>query len=228
MKDKNVNDFLRFAHSNTRASASIAESYIKKTSSEYLMPYIMEERELRVTPMDVFSRMMVERVIFLGTAIDSDVANIIQAQLLYLESTDQKKPIQLYLNTPGGGVYAGLGIYDTMRFIEPKVTTTCTGLAASMGAILLAAGAKGERSALPHSRIMIHQPSGGSEGQESDIEIAAKEIKLLKSELYDILAEHTGQLRKKVEKDADRDYWMRSFEAQQYGLIDNILTYKVK
>lgn len=219
-------DFRKFARSNTRASSAAVDKHIKQVSNDYLMPYIMEERELRVTQMDVFSRMMVERVIFLGTGIDADVANIIQAQLLYLESTEPKKPIQIYINSPGGSVYAGLGIYDTMQFIEPVISTTCTGLAASMGAILLAAGAKGERSALPHSRIMIHQPSGGSEGQASDIEIAAKEIKLIKDELYEILAEHTGRTKKVIEKDSDRDYWMRAQEALEYGIIDNVLTKK--
>lgn len=221
-------DFRKFARSNTRASSAAVDKHIKQVSNDYLMPYIMEERELRVTQMDVFSRMMVERVIFLGTGIDADVANIIQAQLLYLESTDSKKPIQIYINSPGGGVYAGLGIYDTMQFIEPVISTTCTGLAASMGAILLAAGAKGERSALPHSRIMIHQPSGGAEGTQSDIEIAANEIKLIKSELYDILSFHTGQGKKKVEADADRDRWMRAIEAKEYGIIDNILERREK
>jgi ATP-dependent Clp protease protease subunit len=185
-------DFRKFALSKSRASSAAIDKHVKRMPKSYLMPYIMEERDLHVTQMDVFSRMMFERVIFLGTPIDADVANIIQAQLLYLESTDSKKPIQLYLNTPGGSVYAGLGIYDTMHFIEPAVSTTCIGLCASMGAILLAAGAKDQRSALEHSRIMIHQPSGGAEGMESDIDIMAREIKTIKKELFEILAEHTG------------------------------------
>jgi len=221
-------DFRKFARSNTRASGAAVDKHIKQVSDDYLMPYIMEERELRVTQMDVFSRMMVERVIFLGTGIDSDVANIIQAQLLYLESTDSKKPIQIYINSPGGSVYAGLGIYDTMQFIEPVISTTCTGLAASMGAILLAAGAKGERAALPHSRIMIHQPSGEMGGNQSDIEIAANEIKLLKGELYDILSDHTGRTKQEIVKDSDRDYWMRAQDALEYGMIDKILERRVK
>lgn len=216
-------DFEKFAISNTKASRTAVDRM-----RGYITPYIMEERELHVTQMDVFSRMMIERVIFLGTPIDSDVANVIQAQLLYLESTDSTKPIQLYINSPGGGVYSGLGIYDTMHFINPAVSTTCIGMCASMAAILLAAGQKGERSALPHSRIMIHQPSGGAEGSASDIEIVYKEIEKLKNELYEILAEHTGQPIKKVLKDADRDYWMKANEALDYGIIDKVLSAKNK
>lgn len=221
-------DFRKFAISNTKAGGTAVDKMIKRLPSSYLMPYIMEERDLHVTQMDVFSRMMIERVIFLGTPIDSDVANVIQAQLLYLESTDAKKPIQLYINSPGGSVYAGLGIYDTMQFVEPKVSTTCTGLAASMGAILLAAGEAGSRAALKHSRILIHQPMGGAEGQASDIEITAREIIKLKKELYEILILHTGQTMAKITRDADRDYWMRSEEAQAYGIIDEILTKHIK
>ena len=216
-------DFRKFARSNTNASSA---SIDKLTG--YITPYIMEERELRVAQIDVFSRMMMERVIFLGTAIDSDVSNIIQAQLLYLESNDPDRDIQIYINSPGGGVYAGLGIYDTMQFIQPKIATICTGVCASMAAILLAAGDKGKRSALPHSRVMIHQPSGGAEGMESDIEIAANEIKLIKGELYEILSHHTGQPIKKIIKDADRDYWMRAVDAKAYGLIDDILQKRTK
>ena len=174
--------------------------------------------------MDVFSRLMMDRIIFLGVAIDNDVANIIQAQLLFLESTDSSSDIQIYVNSPGGMVYAGLGIYDTMQLVGPDVATICTGMAASMAAVLLAAGAKGKRSVLPHSRVLIHQPMGGAEGQASDIEIAAAEIRKLKGELYDILSKHTGQAVEKITKDADRDYWMTSREALEYGMVDNILS----
>lgn len=228
MNEPNFGDFRKFALSKTRAGGTAVDKHIRKLPKSYLMPYIMEERDLHVTQMDVFSRMMFERVIFLGTPIDADVANIIQAQLLYLESTDSKKSIQLYINSPGGSVYAGLGIYDTMHFIEPVVATTCVGLCASMAAILLAAGSKYKRCALEHSRIMIHQPSGGAEGSESDIAIAYKEIQIIKNELSEILAEHTGQQMKRVLKDIDRDYWMRAVEAKEYGLIDQVLAKRVK
>jgi ATP-dependent Clp protease protease subunit len=187
-------------------------------------PYVIEERQLNVTQMDVFSRLMMDRIIFLGTAINDQVANIIQAQLLFLQSLDSKKDITLYINSPGGGVYAGLGIYDTMELITPDVATICTGMAASMGAVLMVAGAKGKRSALPHSRIMIHQPMGGAEGQASDIEITAREIMKLKEELYQIIAKHSGQTYDKVYADSDRDYWMKAEEAKAYGMIDEILT----
>jgi len=186
-------------------------------------PYVIEERQLNVTQMDVFSRLMMDRIIFLGTAINDQVANIIQAQLLFLQSLDSKKDITLYINSPGGGVYAGLGIYDTMELITPDVATICTGMAASMGAVLMVAGAKGKRSALPHSRIMIHQPMGGAEGQASDIEITAREIMKLKEELYQIIAKHSGQTYDKVYADSDRDYWMKAEEAKVYGMIDEIL-----
>lgn len=186
-------------------------------------PYIIEERQLNVAQMDVFSRLMMDRIIFLGTAINDQVANIIQAQLLFLQSVDSKKDVTLYINSPGGSVYAGLGIYDTMQFLTPDVATICTGMAASMGAVLMVAGAKGKRSALPHSRIMIHQPLGGVEGQASDIEITAREILKLKDELYQIIANHSGQPFEKVSKDSDRDYWMRAEEAKAYGMIDEIL-----
>ncbi len=187
-------------------------------------PYIIEERQLNVAQMDVFSRLMMDRIIFLGTAINDYVANIIQAQLLFLESVDSSKDISIYINSPGGGVYAGLGIYDTMQFIKPEVATICTGMAASMGAVLMCAGEKGKRSALPHSRIMIHQPLGGAQGQASDIEITAREIMKLKDELYEIIAKHSGQKIKKVHDDSDRDYWMKAEEAKAYGMIDEILT----
>ncbi len=186
-------------------------------------PYIIEERKLNVAQMDVFSRLMMDRIIFLGTAINDQVANIIQAQLLFLQSLDSKKDITLYINSPGGSVYAGLGIYDTMELITPNVATICTGMAASMGAVLMVAGEKGKRSALPHSRIMIHQPLGGVEGQASDIEITAREILKLKDELYQIISKHSGQPMKKVTKDSDRDYWMTAEEAKAYGMIDEIL-----
>ncbi len=188
-----------------------------------MTPYIIEERQLNVAQMDVFSRLMMDRIIFLGTGINDQVANIVQAQLLFLESTDPSKDIQLYINSPGGVVYSGLGVYDTMQYVKPDVATICTGMAASMAAILLAAGAKGKRSALPHSRIMIHQPLGGVQGQASDIEITAREILRLKNELYEILAKHTGQPFEKIEDDADRDYWMRADEALEYGMIDEVL-----
>ncbi|MDC9724171.1 MAG: ATP-dependent Clp endopeptidase proteolytic subunit ClpP [Urechidicola sp.] len=189
-------------------------------------PYIMEERQLNITQMDVFSRLMMDRIIFLGSAVDDYVANIIQAQLLFLESTDSSKDISIYINSPGGGVYAGLGIYDTMQFIKPDIATICTGMAASMAAVLMCAGAKGKRSALPHSRIMIHQPLGGAQGQASDIEITAREILKLKGELYDIIAKHSGQTVDKVHDDSDRDYWMKAAEAKAYGMIDEILERK--
>lgn len=191
--------------------------------NNYINPTIIEERQLNVAQMDVFSRLMMDRIIFLGTAINDYVSNIIQAQLLFLESIDKGKDIQIYLNSPGGGVYAGLGIYDTMQYIEPDVATICTGMAASMGAVLLCAGAPGKRTALKHSRVMIHQPSGGAEGMSSDIQIVAKEIQILKDELYQIMASHTGQNVDKIEKDADRDYWMTSTEAKEYGMIDDVL-----
>ena len=189
-------------------------------------PTIIEERQLNVAQMDVFSRLMMDRIIFLGTAINDQVANIIQAQLLFLESTDASKDIQIYINSPGGSVYAGLGIYDTMQFIKPDVATICTGMAASMGAVLLCAGEKGKRSGLTHSRVMIHQPLGGAQGQASDIEITAREIVKLKKELYEIIANHTGQKYDKVYEDSDRDYWMKAPEAKKYGMIDEVLSKK--
>lgn len=195
--------------------------YQKIVSS--LTPYIMEERPMNITQMDVFSRLMMDRIIFLGTPINDGVANIIQAQLLFLESLDSEKDISIYINSPGGSVYAGLGIYDTMQFIKPEIATICTGMAASMAAVLMCAGTKGKRSGLEHSRMMIHQPLGGAHGQASDIEITIREILKLKKELYQIIAKHSGQTLKKVEKDSDRDYWMKSSEAKAYGMIDEVL-----
>jgi len=189
----------------------------------YISPTIIEERQMNVAQMDVFSRLMMDRIIFLGVAIDDHVSNIIQAQLLFLESIDANRDIQIYLNTPGGSVYAGLGIYDTMQYITPDVATICTGMAASMGAVLLCAGTEGKRTALRHARVLIHQPMGGAQGQASDIEITAREIQKLKKELYEIIAEHSNQNYKKIWTDADRDYWMTSEEAKKYGMIDEVL-----
>lgn len=189
-----------------------------------MTPNIIEERQMNAVAMDVFSRLMMDRIIFLGTQVNDQVANIIQAQLLFLESTDSSKDIQIYINSPGGSVYAGLGIYDTMQFIKPEVSTICTGMAASMGAVLLCAGAKGKRSGLPHSRVMIHQPMGGAQGQASDIEITAREILSLKKELYNIIAKHTGQPYEKIEEDSDRDFWMKADRAKEYGMIDEVLS----
>ncbi len=200
-------------------------NYDKYTSffNNYITPNIIEERQLNVAAMDVFSRLMMDRIIFLGLPIDDYVANVIQAQLLFLESADPSKDIQIYFNSPGGSVHAGLGIYDTMQYISSDIATICTGMAASMGAVLLTAGTAGKRTALKHSRIMIHQPMGGASGQASDIEITAREIQKLKKELYDILAEHSGQTFKTIEKDSDRDYWMTAQEAMEYGMIDEVM-----
>ena len=200
----------------------VSSTYFDKIISS-MTPYIIEERQLNVAQMDVFSRLMMDRVMFLGTAINDQVANIIQAQLLFLQSVDSKRDIQMYINSPGGGVYAGLGIYDTMQYISPDVATICTGIAASMGAVLLCAGKSGKRSALPHSRIMIHQPLGGAQGQASDIEITAREILKLKDELYQIISKHSKQKIAKVTDDSDRDYWMKAKEALDYGMIDEVL-----
>ena len=196
--------------------------YYEKIVSS-MTPYIIEERQLNVAQMDVFSRLMMDRIMFLGTAITDNVENVIQAQLLFLQSTDSSRDIQLYINSPGGGVYAGLGIYDTMQFIKPDVATICTGCAASMSAILLCAGKKCKRSALKHSRVMIHQPLGGVSGQATDIEITAREILKLKDELYQIISKHSSQSLKKVASDSDRDYWMKSEEALKYGMVDEVL-----
>ncbi len=218
-------EFRKYATKHLGISSLTLDRY-NSVYGNYISPTIIEERQLNVAQMDVFSRLMMDRIIFLGVPIDDYVANIIQAQLLFLESADPKRDIQIYLNTPGGSVYAGLGIYDTMQYINPEVATICTGMAASMGAVLLCAGEKGKRSALKHSRILIHQPMGGAQGQASDIEITAREILKLKKELYEIISHHTGQPYKKIEKDADRDFWMTSEEAKKYGMIDEILEKK--
>ena len=218
----NTDDFKKYARSRHGLSSLTLQRYTS-IMDNYISPTIIEERQLNVASMDVFSRLMMDRIIFLGLPIDDYVANIIQAQLLYLDSSDPGKDIQIYFNTPGGSVHAGLGIYDTMQYISANIATICTGMAASMGAVLLTAGTKGKRSALKHSRIMIHQPMGGFEGQASDIEIQAREIMKIKKELYEIIALHTGNPVDKVEKDADRDHWMTSLEAKEYGMIDEIL-----
>jgi ATP-dependent Clp protease, protease subunit len=217
-----LDDFGKYARSKRGVSSLSLHKYSSVYGS-YISPTIIEERQLNVASMDVFSRLMMDRIIFLGLPIDDYVANIIQAQLLYLDSADPAKDIQIYFNTPGGSVNAGLGIYDTMQYISADIATICTGMAASMGAVLLTAGRKGKRSALKHSRIMIHQPMGGAEGQASDIEITVREIVKLKKELYEIIALHSGNSFEKVEKDSDRDYWMTSQEAKDYGMIDEIL-----
>jgi len=219
MKD---NEFRRYAVKHRGLNGLTVDQYSSMVGN-YISPTIIEERQLNIATMDVFSRLMMDRIIFLGVPIDDYVANIIQAQLLFLESVDPSKDIQIYLNTPGGMVYAGLGIYDTMQYIAPDVATICTGVAASMGAVILCAGAKGKRTALKHSRILIHQPMGGASGQASDIEITAKEIQKIKKELYEIIALHSGQDYKKIWKDADRDFWMMAEEARKYGMIDEVL-----
>lgn len=217
-------DFEKFALSKGISSMTIDSAV--KAQAQYLNPYILEERQLNVTQMDVFSRLMMDRIIFLGTQIDDYTANTLQAQLLYLDSADPGKDISIYINSPGGSVYAGLGIYDTMQFIGSEVSTICTGMAASMAAVLLVAGKEGKRWALSHSRVMIHQPMGGAQGQASDIEITAREIQKLKKELYTIIADHSHQSFDKVWADSDRDYWMTSEEAKAYGMIDQIFTKK--
>ena len=214
------NDFLKFAVSNGMNSMHVENAM--NASASYISPSILEERQLNVTQMDVFSRLMMDRIIFLGTEVNDYTANVIQAQLLYLDSVDSDRDISIYLNTPGGSVYAGLGIYDTMQFVKSKVATICTGMAASMGAVLLVAGEQGMRAALPHSRVMIHQPLGGIQGQASDIEITAREILKLKDELYQIISDHSGQTVEKIRQDADRDYWMTAKEALEYGMIDKV------
>jgi ATP-dependent Clp protease protease subunit len=215
-------DFRKYAIKHTGISSLTLDNYTSIQSS-YISPTIIEERQLNIAQMDVFSRLMMDRIIFLGLPIDDYVANIIQAQLLYLDSADPGKDIQIYFNTPGGQVHAGLGIYDTMQYVSCEIATICTGMAASMGAVLLCAGKKGKRSALKHSRIMIHQPMGGAQGQAADIEITAREILKLRTELYMIIGEHSGNPIEKVEKDADRDYWMTAQEAKDYGMIDEVL-----
>jgi len=216
------NEFRKYAVKHHGISSISLDKYSSAYGS-YISPTIIEERQLNIAQMDVFSRLMMDRIIFLGVAIDDYVANIIQAQLLFLESNDPSRDIQIYLNTPGGSVYAGLGIYDTMQYINPDVATICTGMAASMGAVILCAGAHGKRTALKHSRVLIHQPMGGAQGQASDIEITAREIQKLKKELYEIISQHTKQTYKKVWKDSDRDYWMTAKEALDYGMIDEVL-----
>ena len=215
-------EFRNYAVKHHGISSATVDSYTSMLNN-YISPTIIEERQMNVASMDVFSRLMMDRIIFLGVPINDYVANVIQAQLLFLESADAKKDIQIYLNTPGGGVYAGLGIYDTMQYITPDVATICTGMAASMGAVLLCAGAKGKRTALKHSRVMIHQPLGGAQGQASDIEITAREIQKLKKELYQIISDHSGTTSDDVWKDGDRDFWMTSEEAKTYGMIDEVL-----
>ena len=221
------NDFKKYITKHRGVSSMTFTNYTS-TFNGYISPTIIEERQLNVASMDVFSRLMMDRIIFLGTPINDDVANIIMGQLLYLESVDAKKDIMIYLNSPGGSVYAGLGIYDVMQYVTPDISTICTGMAASMAAVLLCAGAKNKRSALSHARVMIHQPMGGAEGQASDIEITAREIQKLKKELYDIIATHSNQKYDKVWKDSDRDYWMKAEEAKEYGMIDEVLTRNIK
>ena len=217
-----MNDFRKFATRYLGMNSQVLDDVLK-AESQYLNPYILEERQLNVTQMDVFSRLMMDRIIFLGTEISDYTANTIQAQLLYLDSVDSSKEISIYLNSPGGSVTAGLGIYDTMQFINSPVATICTGMAASMAAVLLVAGAEGKRYALPHSRVMIHQPLGGAQGQASDIEITAREIQKMKKELYTIISEHSHTPFDKVWADSDRDYWMTASEALEYGMIDKVL-----
>lgn len=216
------NEFRKYATKHHGINSQFVDHYI-----ESMTPNIIEERQLNVVSMDVFSRLMMDRIIFLGLPINDQVANVVQAQLLFLESVDASKDIQIYINSPGGSVYAGLGIYDTMQYIQPDVATICTGIAASMAAVLLCAGAEGKRTGLKHSRVMIHQPLGGAQGQASDIEITAREIQKLKKELYEIIATHSGQTYDKVWADSDRDYWMISDEAKEYGMIDEVLVRNV-
>ncbi len=224
-KAMDMNDFRKYAVKHLGINSMVLDDVIR-TQASYLNPYILEERQLNVTQLDVFSRLMMERIIFLGTQIDDYTANTIQAQLLYLDSVDSSKDISIYINSPGGSVYAGLGIYDTMQIIGSNVCTICTGMAASMAAVLLVAGEKGKRQALPHSRVMIHQPMGGAQGQASDIEITAREIQKLKKELYTIISNHSGKSYEEIERDSDRDFWMTASEAKEYGMIDEILTRK--
>ena len=220
-----MNDFRKYAVKHLGMDGHALDD-VMRVQSQYLNPYILEERQLNVTQMDVYSRLMMDRIIFLGTQIDDYTANTLQAQLLYLDSVDSGKDISLYINSPGGSVTAGLGIYDTMQFIQSDVATICTGMAASMAAVLLVAGQEGKRSALPHSRVMIHQPLGGVQGQASDIEIEAKEILKFKEELYTIISDHSHTPYEKVYQDSDRNYWMTAEEAKEYGMIDNILVRK--
>lgn len=223
----NNNEFRKYATKHLGMNGLALDKYAQITN-DYISPSILEERQLNVTQMDVFSRLMMDRIIFLGTQVNDYTANVIQAQLLFLDSSDPGKDISIYLNSPGGSVYAGLGIYDTMQFISSDVATICTGMAASMAAVLLVAGEKGKRSALKHSRVMIHQPMGGVQGQASDIEITAREILKMKKELYTIISDHSGKTYEQIEKDSDRDYWMTSQEALEYGMIDQVLTREKK
>ena len=223
----NKNDFRLYATKHLGMNGMALDKYADITSN-YISPSILEERQLNVTQMDVFSRLMMDRIIFLGSQIDDYAANVIQAQLLFLDSSDPGKDISIYINSPGGSVYAGLGIYDTMQYIGCNVATICTGMAASMAAVLLVAGTAGKRSALKHSRVMIHQPMGGAQGQASDIEITAREIQKLKRELYTIISDHSGKPYEQVEKDSDRDHWMIAQEAKEYGMIDEILVREKK
>ena len=220
------NDFRNFAVKGLGMNGLALDQYtsaISSISANYINPSIIEERQLNVAQMDVFSRLMMDRIIFLGTEVNDYTANVIQAQLLYLDAADPGKDVSIYINSPGGSVYAGLGIYDTMQYISSHVATICTGMAASMAAVLLVSGQQGKRFALRHSRVMIHQPMGGAQGQASDIEITAREIKKLKHELYTIIADHSGQPFDRVERDSDRDYWMTAEEAREYGMIDQVL-----
>jgi ATP-dependent Clp protease protease subunit len=221
----NKNEFRKYAIKHLGISSMVLDQYSSMVTN-YISPTIIEERQMNIASMDIFSRLMMDRIIFLGVPIDDYVSNIIQGQLLFLESTDAKKDIQIYINSPGGSVYAGLGIYDTMQYINPEIATICTGIAASMAAVLLCAGAEGKRTGLKHSRVMIHQPMGGAQGQASDIEITAKEIQKLKKELYEIIAKHSNQSYDKVWEDSDRDYWMIAQEAKEYGMIDEVLESK--
>jgi len=220
-----MNDFRKYATKHLGMSSNTLDSYINITSS-YISPTIIEERQLNIAQMDVFSRLMMDRIIFLGTQIDDYTANVIQAQLLYLDTSDPGKDISIYINSPGGSVYAGLGIYDTMQFVGSQISTICTGIAASMASVLLVAGEKGKRFCLNHSRVLIHQPLGGMQGQASDMEIQVKQIIKVKDELYRIIAQHSGQPYDQIEKDSDRDYWMGAEEAKAYGMVDEIMTRK--
>ena len=220
-----IKDFQKYATKHLGMSSMVLDDVIKSQAG-YLNPYILEERQLNVTQLDVFSRLMMDRIIFLGTEVNDYTANVLQAQMLYLDSVDNAKDISIYINSPGGSVYAGLGIYDTMQFINSDVQTICTCMAASMAAVLLVAGKEGKRSALPHRRIMIHQPMGGAQGQASDIEITAREIQKLKKELYTIISDHSHQPFDKVWADSDRDYWMTAEEAKEYGMVDEVLVRK--
>jgi len=217
------NDFRDYAVKHLGMNGLALDQYASSITSSYISPTIIEERQLNVAQMDVFSRLMMDRIIFLGTDVNDYTANVIQAQLLYLDSADPGKDISIYLNSPGGSVYAGMGIYDTMQYVSSDVATICTGMAASMAAVLLVSGAKGKRFALRHSRVMIHQPMGGAQGQASDIEITAREIQKLKKELCTIISDHSGMPFDKVERDSDRDYWMTAQEAKEYGMIDDVL-----